>query len=98
MKFKWTDACQKAFDKVKAVLMSSPVLRAPNFEKQFKLAVDASDNGVGAVLLQSDDDAIDHPVSYYSKKFNSHQRDFSTVEKETISMCIWVQHHFQSLF
>ena len=46
VKFEWTDACQKAFDKVKAVLMSSPVLRAPNFEKQFKLAVDASDNGV----------------------------------------------------
>ena len=72
--------------------MSSPVLRAPNFEKQFKLAVDASDNGVGAVLLQSDDDTIDHPVSYYSKKFNSHQRNYSTVEKETLVLLLGLQH------
>ena len=92
VKFIWSDACQKAFDKVKAILMSSPVLRAPNFEKQFKLAIDASDNGIGAVLLQSGENEIDHPVSYYSRKFNSHQRNYSTVEKETLALIMALQH------
>ena len=48
--FNWTPECQEAFDRVKAILLSSPVLTAPNFEKQFKLYVDASNVGAGAVL------------------------------------------------
>ena len=51
-KFKWNDKCQDAFDRLKAILKSAPVLLAPDFDKCFKLAVDASDVGIGAVLLQ----------------------------------------------
>ena len=40
-----------AFDKLEAILRSEPVLLAPNFNKEFKLALDASDVGVGGVLL-----------------------------------------------
>ena len=53
-KFKWNDKCQDAFDRLKAILKSAPVLLAPDFDKCFKLAVDASDVGIGAVLLQED--------------------------------------------
>ena len=71
-KFKWNDKCQDAFDRLKAILKSAPVLLAPDFDKCFKLAVDASDVGIGAVLLQEDNNGIDHPVCYFSKKFNKH--------------------------
>ena len=43
IRFKWTTDCQNALDKLKATLRSEPVLLAPNFNKEFKLAVDASD-------------------------------------------------------
>jgi hypothetical protein len=43
------------------------VLSAPDFNKSFKLSVDASDIGVGGVLLQEDADGIDHPVCYFSR-------------------------------
>ena len=33
----WVPICQEAFDRVKAILLSAPVLAAPNFDKQFKL-------------------------------------------------------------
>ena len=46
-KFKWNDKCQDAFDRLKAILKSAPVLLAPDFDKYFKLAVDASDVGMG---------------------------------------------------
>ncbi|KAJ8023316.1 hypothetical protein HOLleu_35702 [Holothuria leucospilota] len=72
--------------------MSSPVLIAPDFEKQFKLAVDASDNGIGAVLLQADEHGVDHPVCYYSKKFDKHQKNYSTIEKETLALILGLQH------
>ena len=42
-KFTWNDKCQDAFDRLKAILKSAPVLLAPDFDKCFKLAVDASD-------------------------------------------------------
>ena len=71
-KYVWTDDCQKSFDKLKAILRSAPVLLAPSFDKEFKLAVDASDVGAGSVLLQEDDNGVDHPVCYFSKKFNKH--------------------------
>ena len=50
--FIWSTQCQEAFDTVKALLCSAPVLAAPNFKKSFKLEVDASQIGTGAVLLQ----------------------------------------------
>ncbi|KAI5085363.1 hypothetical protein C0J45_23147, partial [Silurus meridionalis] len=50
--FVWTTDCQHAFDSVKAMLCNSPVLADPDFSKPFKLEVDASVIGAGAVLLQ----------------------------------------------
>ena len=40
-KFKWNDKCQDAFDRLKAILKSAPVLLAPDFDECFKLVVDA---------------------------------------------------------
>ena len=91
-KFVWTESCKQAFDKLKAILANDPVLVAPDFQKSFKLATDASDVGVGAVLLQQDDEGVDRPVSYFSKKLNKHQRVYSTIEKETLSLVLALQH------
>lgn len=49
--FKWTDACQSAFEQTKNLLLGAPVLVAPRFDLSFKLAVDANDTGVDVVLL-----------------------------------------------
>ena len=51
MRFKWNSDCQNAFDKLKAILRSEPVLLAPKFNKEFKLAVDAGDVGAGGVQV-----------------------------------------------
>ena len=90
-KFNWNDKCQDAFDRLKAILKSAPVLLAPDFDKCFKLAVDASDVGIGAVLLQEDNNGIDHPVCYFSKKFNKHQKNYSTIEKECLALILAIQ-------
>jgi len=66
MPFIWSADCQAAFIKIKSLLLSVPVLIAPDFGKPFKLMVDASDTGGGAVLLQEGEDGIDHPVCYFS--------------------------------
>ena len=91
-KFQWTQDCMDAFQLLKTMLCSSPVLAAPNFDKPFKLAVDASAVGSGAVLFQEDDQGFDHPVSFASKKFNRHQCNYSTVEKEALGLIQALKH------
>ena len=92
IKFIWTQSCQEAFDKLKAILKSEPVLAAPDFQKPFKLAVDASDVGAGGVLLQEDESGVDHPVCYFSKKFSKCQKNYSTIEKECLALILSIQH------
>lgn len=56
------------------------------------MEVHASAHGAGAVLLQEDDCGIDHPVCYFSKKFNKHQLNYSTIEKEALALLLAMQH------
>ncbi|XP_062907390.1 HSPB1-associated protein 1 homolog isoform X4 [Mobula hypostoma] len=91
-KFVWNDLCQQAFESLKAILCHHPVLNAPDFSKPFSLATDANDEAAGAVLLQTDKEEIDHPVAYFSKKFNVYQRNYSTVEKELLAIILALQH------
>lgn len=93
-KFKWSEACEQAFRKVQVILMISPVLVAPTFEQQFKLYVDASDVGVGGVLMQQDIREVDHPICYFSKKFNKHQKMYSTIEKECVALILALAHFY----
>ncbi|XP_068229691.1 uncharacterized protein [Palaemon carinicauda] len=91
-KFLWDDTCQRAFDKLKGILSTYPILKSPDFQKGFKLMVDASDLGVGAVLLQDDSEGIEHPVSYFSRKLNEHQKKYCTIEKEALALVLALQH------
>lgn len=92
-KFIWSANCQRAFDNVKSLLCSAPVLMAPCFDKTFTLHVDASNVGAGAVLQQADADGVNHPVSFFSRKFNSYQCHYSIVEKEALAL-IWGLQYF----
>ncbi|KAL0150446.1 hypothetical protein M9458_054263 [Cirrhinus mrigala] len=91
--FEWTANCQRAFDNAKLLLSTAPVLVAPRWDRAFQIQVDASQVGAGAVLLQKDDDGVDRPVSFFSKKFNSYQLNYSTIEKETLAL-VWALQHF----
>ena len=91
-KFYWKDECQEAFKCVKRVLCEQPIIMAPEFKKTFYLAVDASDRGIGAVLMQEDEDRKLRSISYFSKKLNKHQVAYSTIKKETLALVMSVQH------
>ena len=90
--YQWTEDCQTAFQSMKMMLSSKPVLQAPVFQQSFQLVVDACDIGAGAVLMQSDDKGIEHSVCYFSRKFDQHQKNYSTVEKEALALLLVLQH------
>ena len=91
-KFHWSVSCQTAFDNSKSLLTSNPVLITPDYQKPFNLAVDASDIGVGAVLFQETQDHVEKPISYFSKKFDKHQKNYSTIEKECLAILSALQY------
>lgn len=76
VKFEWSLPCEEAFESVKSLLCSALVLVAPQMDQPFSLYVDASKVGADAVLMQANENGVDCPVSYFSKKFNSHQLNY----------------------
>ena len=91
-RFIWSKECDDAFDKLRSVLCSEPVLRAPDFGKQFILMVDASEHMVSAVLMQSDDNLMCSTVYVTFQLFNCHQKNYSTVEKEPLTQVLALRH------
>jgi hypothetical protein len=51
-KFKWSPQCKEAFITLKKLLTTAPVLAQPNIEKPFDVYCDASNMGIGGVLMQ----------------------------------------------
>ena len=83
----WGPAQDAAFHQLKAALSSEPVLHLPDSNKQFIVRTDASDNGLGAMLLQGHEDGV-FPVMYLSRKLNAAERNYSVVERECLAI-VW---------
>ncbi len=61
--YKWSEACQEAFDALKTRCIEAPILAYPNFDKIFIVHTDASGMGLGAILYQADDDRRERVIA-----------------------------------
>ncbi|KAK7092891.1 hypothetical protein V1264_011825 [Littorina saxatilis] len=82
-----------AFDRVKEILSSEPLVRLPDFSRPFTVRSDASSTGIGAALMQPDDDDVLHPVLYASRKLLERETRYSTVERECLAL-VWAVDKF----
>lgn len=96
-RFEWKDTQQEAFDQIKNCLINRPLLHFPDSNRQFIIQVDASDYGIGAVLMQNVDQS-DKPIAYMSQKLNQQQRNWNTTEKECFAVVSSIKkwHHYVS--
>ena len=89
---KWGETQEKAFSILKWLLVAEPILRLPDMTKPFLLRTDASDAGIGAVLLQQHEGKL-FPVAYASKKLLPRERNYSIMEKECLAV-VWAVKRF----
>lgn len=94
-RFRWTEECQVAFDRLKTSLVTAPVLAYPDPSKIFILDTDASDVGIGAVLSQ-EEGGMERVVAYASRALTKQERKYATTKKELLSMVAFTKHfkHF----
>lgn len=93
----WGVQEQKAFDALKTMLSTQPVLRAPDFAQPFVLRTDASSTSVGAILMQRHG-AMLHPVSYASRRLQPRETAYSTIEREALALTWAIQKFHIYLF
>ena len=81
-----------SFEEIKRKLCAAPQLAHPDLERPFTLYTDASNIAVGAILLQRDLNGVERPVSFFSKKLSSAQRNYSTFERECLAVICALEH------
>ena len=89
----WNAETEVAFQKLKDLLMETPVLGVANPSRSYVLQTDASERGLGAVLSQADDQGEEHPIAYASRKLLPRETNYSTIEKECLAI-VWALKFF----
>lgn len=95
VKFIWGHEEQHAFDTLKHHLASAPILHLPNDTSNMKLQTDASENGIGGVLLQMTTDGY-KPIGYASRLLTRAEKKYPTIEKEALALWWCITQKFKS--
>lgn len=89
-KWLWSEECEQSFQQIKSALVSAPILTCPDFNLPFMVQTDASSFGIGAVLSQQHKDG-EHVICYISRSLTRQERNYSTVERELLSVVYAVE-------
>ena len=82
----WTEECQIAFNKLKELCTSTPILAYAIYKKPFQLQTDASDLGLGAVLYQRDDENHQRVIAFASRSLSNTERNYPTHKLEFLAL------------
>ena len=93
----WGDAQERSFTALKVAIATAPILRLPDFERQFIITTDASDVAIGAILEQDFGSGL-QPIAFSSRKLNPTEIRYSAYERELLGI-VWAigqwKHYFQ---
>ena len=85
--FAWGVEQQKAFDKLRRIMISSPALAYPDMKLEYILDTDASLDGVGAVLPQVQG-GKEMAIVYYNKTFSAAEKDYCVICRELLAIVL----------
>ena len=85
---------KRRLNTLKKHLTEAPILRRPDFDREFELHTDWSAQGLGAVLTQRDDEGNEYVVAYASRSCNKTERNYSSYHGECLA-AVWAVSHFR---
>ena len=89
-----SDEAKRQVDHLKTIITSNSCVAHPDFKKQFYIHVDASKDGIGAMLTQQDNENRHRVIEYASKSLSSTQSLESNTIREALGV-IWSLEHFK---
>ena len=97
LKFRWSDACQSAFETLKEALTQAPILAYPDFPLEFTLATDPSDHDLGYVLgqVQNGREVV---IAYGGRKLLPAEKNYSVTEREALAVVAGIKHYQHYLY
>ena len=81
VKFEWDDMCEKAFQELKRRPASAPILIVLEQGQRYTKYCDASKDGLGCVLMQSE-----RVVAYGSRQLKNHEQNYPTHDLELVAI------------
>jgi hypothetical protein len=94
--FFWDEATQCSFDALKHALTTAPLLRPPNYNKDFFLYLAAAESTIGMVLVQEDDSFSEYVIYYMSRGLVGPELNYSHLEKlvlVAVHAVQWFRHY-----
>jgi len=88
IKWTWTPWCQDAFDKLKEMFTTGPILTHFDDTRPTKLETDASHFALAAVLSQLCEDEKWHPVAFHRRKFSPAEINYDIHDKEMAAIVV----------
>ena len=90
--YKWLPDCDAAFKALKMAFSEIVTLPHPDFKKTFTVDSDASDNGIGGVLSQKNEQNREQPVVYFSRSLSKPDRRYAVTRKEMLAVVESLKH------
>ena len=82
----WTNECQVVFEHLKHLCSQTPILAYANYTKPFKPHTDASENSLGAVLYQKQDDGTESVIAYVSRTLCKSKQNYDIHKLEFLAL------------
>jgi len=86
VEFNWTPQCQAEHDYLKKCLVSDPILKPIDTNRDLVITCDGSQTGLGFAILQADDDGLLHVVRYGSYATTPAQANYNSEDLEAVAL------------
>ena len=89
--FLWTDECERAIEKLRHLLTTTPLLAYPDFNRPFILDTDASGVRIGAVFSQIDEAGQERVVAYGSHMLSKAEQHYCVTRRELLAVVTFIK-------
>ena len=85
-KVEWNQACEESFERLKEICSQTPVLGYADYTKPFRLNTDASTEGLGAALYQTQEDGTERVIAFASRTLGKSERNYDAHKLEFLAL------------